>query len=162
MTAHRCAGGLKKKLNLRSGSQRHRHLVGFFNVPIQAPTRDPPFYSYSEKPPHFSRLLRHAWGYGGHILDLTPGSPRGGHHRDQTNISWPNLWHMIALDEKIMPFAWKVKVTIDICWIEQKCFSLHCPCNTCVLHINQKGNKLCAYCVYPCTVHVTFSTQYSA
>ena len=27
--------------------------------------------------PHFSRLLRHAWGYGGHILDLNPGSPRG-------------------------------------------------------------------------------------
>ena len=22
-------------------------------------------------------LLRHAWGYGGHILDLTPGPPRG-------------------------------------------------------------------------------------
>ena len=32
-----------------------------------------PFYGYSEKPPHFSRLLRHAWGYGGHILDWTPG-----------------------------------------------------------------------------------------
>ena len=30
VTAHRCAGGLKKKLNLRSGSQRHRHFAGFF------------------------------------------------------------------------------------------------------------------------------------
>ena len=29
VTAHRCAGGLKKKLDLRSGSQRHRHFVGF-------------------------------------------------------------------------------------------------------------------------------------
>ena len=77
MTAHRCAGGLKKKLNLRSGSKRHRHFVGFFNVPVQAPTRDPPFYGYSEKPPHFSRLSRHAWGYGGHILDLTPRVPTG-------------------------------------------------------------------------------------
>ena len=77
VTAHRCAGGLKKKLNLRSGSQRHRHFVGFFNVPVQAPTRDPPFYGFSEKPPHFSRLLRHAWGYGGHILDLTPRVPTG-------------------------------------------------------------------------------------
>ena len=28
VTAHRCAGGLKKKLDLRSGSQRHRHFVG--------------------------------------------------------------------------------------------------------------------------------------
>ena len=33
-TAHRRAGGLKKKLDLRSGSQRHRHFVWFFNVPM--------------------------------------------------------------------------------------------------------------------------------
>ena len=44
VTAHRCAGGLKKKFDLRSGSQRHRHFAGFFNVPVQAPTRDQPFY----------------------------------------------------------------------------------------------------------------------
>ena len=54
------------------GLPRHRHFVEFFNVPVQAPTRDPPLYGYSEKPPHFSRLLRHAWRYGGHILDLNP------------------------------------------------------------------------------------------
>ena len=45
VTAHRCAGGLKKKLDLRSGFQRHRHFVGFFNVPVLAPTRDHPFYT---------------------------------------------------------------------------------------------------------------------
>ena len=45
VTAHRCAGGLKKKLYLRSGSERHRHFVGFFNVPVQAPTRGHPFYT---------------------------------------------------------------------------------------------------------------------
>ena len=45
VTAHRYAGGLKKKLDLRSGSQRHRHFVGFFNVPVLAPTRDHPFYT---------------------------------------------------------------------------------------------------------------------
>ena len=45
VTAHRCAGGLKKKFDLQSGSQRHRHFVGFFNVPVQAPTRDHPFYT---------------------------------------------------------------------------------------------------------------------
>ena len=45
VTAHRCAGKLKKKLDLRSGSQRHRHFVGFFNVPVLAPTRDHPFYT---------------------------------------------------------------------------------------------------------------------
>ena len=42
-TAHRFEGGLKKKFDLRSGSQRHRHFVGFFNVSVQAPTRDQPF-----------------------------------------------------------------------------------------------------------------------
>ena len=30
MRRHRCAGRLMKKLYLRSGSQRHRHFVGFF------------------------------------------------------------------------------------------------------------------------------------
>ena len=51
MTAHRCAGGLKKKFDLRSGSQRHRH-SGFFNVTVQAPTRDQPFlYGDSDTPP---------------------------------------------------------------------------------------------------------------
>ena len=44
VTAHRCAGRLKEKLDLRSGSQRHRHFVGFFNVPVQALIRDQPFY----------------------------------------------------------------------------------------------------------------------
>ena len=47
---HRCAGGLKK-FDLRSGSQRHRHFVGFFNVPYT--DTGPPFlYGYSDKPPH--------------------------------------------------------------------------------------------------------------
>ena len=44
VTAHRCAGGLKNKLDLRSGSQRHRHFVGFFNVPVLALTRGHHFY----------------------------------------------------------------------------------------------------------------------
>ena len=35
MWRHRCAGGLRKKLlYLRSGSQRHKHFAGFFNVPV--------------------------------------------------------------------------------------------------------------------------------
>ena len=69
--AHRCPGGLKK-LALWSGSQRHRHFVGIFNVPVHESTQGQPFYGYSEKPPHFSRLLRAAWGYGGPILVLNP------------------------------------------------------------------------------------------
>ena len=56
-----------KKLDLRSGSQRHRHFVGFFNVPVQAPTRDQPFYM----------VIPTRWGYGGHVLGLTPGPSRG-------------------------------------------------------------------------------------
>ena len=52
MLRHRCASELKKNLCLQSGYQRHRHFVGFFNVPIQAPTRGHSFYSYSEKLPH--------------------------------------------------------------------------------------------------------------
>ena len=35
MWRHRCAGGLKMLyMYLRSGSQRHRHFVGFFNVVV--------------------------------------------------------------------------------------------------------------------------------
>ena len=30
-----CAGGLKKKLYLRSGSQRHRHFAGFFGLSLE-------------------------------------------------------------------------------------------------------------------------------
>ena len=65
VTAHSCAGRLKK-WDLRSGSNCHRHFVVLFNVSVQAPTRDQPFYGYSEKPPHFNRILRRAWGYKDH------------------------------------------------------------------------------------------------
>ena len=43
--AHRYAGGMKKKFVLQSDSQRHRHFVGFFNVPVQAPDGVKPFYT---------------------------------------------------------------------------------------------------------------------
>ena len=33
--AHRCAGGLKKKVDIQSGSQRHKHFVDSFKVPVQ-------------------------------------------------------------------------------------------------------------------------------
>ena len=76
VTAHRCAGGLKKKLDLRSGSQRHRHFVGFFNVSDRHGTTL--FIRWFRHTAPFSRLLRSRWGYGGHILDLTPPGPHGG------------------------------------------------------------------------------------
>ena len=34
MKAHRCTGGLKKKVDIRSDSQRHRNFVEFFKVPV--------------------------------------------------------------------------------------------------------------------------------
>ena len=68
VTAHRCAGGLKMKLNLWSGSQRHRHVTGFFNVPVQTPAWATLFIRLFRETAPFSRLLRHAgppWGPGG-------------------------------------------------------------------------------------------------
>ena len=49
MWRHRCAGGLKKKLFIRSGSQRHRQFAGFFNVPVL----------HRHGTNHFIRWLRH-------------------------------------------------------------------------------------------------------
>ena len=67
-----CAG------RLRSGSQRHRHFVGFFNVPARATSRGQPCCDYSEKQTHFSRLLRRAWRYEGPIFFLNPQGHHGG------------------------------------------------------------------------------------
>ena len=71
MKAHWCTRGLK--LDLRSGSQRHRHFVGFFNVPVQAPT----FYTVIPRSRHLVAFFD-TLGIREHILDLTPGSSRGG------------------------------------------------------------------------------------
>ena len=112
VTAHRCAGGLKKKLDLRSGSQRHIHFEGFFNVPIQAPTWGHPFYGFPRNLP-ISVAFYDAHGvYGGSILILNPRvlhpweswlfsnsfSPvciaRGCHVYCWTFQTWPvNEWH---------------------------------------------------------------------
>ena len=77
VTAHRCAGGPKKTLDIRSGSQCHRHFAGFFNVPVQAPTRGQPFYTViPTHRPNYSPFTTR-WGYGGRILDLNPSGSRG-------------------------------------------------------------------------------------
>ena len=72
VTAHRCAGGLKKKLDLWTGSKRHRHFVGFFNVPVQAPTRGHPFYTVIPRNRPILSPFKTRLGYGWHILDLNP------------------------------------------------------------------------------------------
>ena len=74
-TAHRCTGGLKK-IDLRSGSQRHRHSVGFFNMPVQALTRGHPFHGYSEKPPHLVAFTTRM-GIRRTYSRKPRGSPRG-------------------------------------------------------------------------------------
>ena len=71
----RCAGGLKKNLlYLWSGSQRHRHFTGFFNVPVQAPTRDHPI----QRNCPFCRLLQHTGDTEDVFSSLTPQHPYGG------------------------------------------------------------------------------------
>ena len=58
--------------------QCHSHVVGFFNVNVQAPKRDPTFlYGDSDTPPNLvARYDR--WGYVGRILILSPRRPHGG------------------------------------------------------------------------------------
>ena len=74
-----CAGGLKKKFDLRSGSQCHKHFVGFFNVPVQAPTRDRLFYGYSEKPSHLVAFYD-TLGIRMTYYHLKPRGPNGDYH----------------------------------------------------------------------------------
>ena len=60
MWRHRCAGGLVKELYLRSGSQRHTHFVGFFNVSVLHRHGTPLFTRWFRRTAPFSCLLRHA------------------------------------------------------------------------------------------------------
>ena len=71
MWRHRCAGGLKK-LYLRSTSQRHRHFVGFFNVPVLDRHGATLFIRLFRETGPFSRLLRHAGDTEEVLLTWTP------------------------------------------------------------------------------------------
>ena len=64
-----CVTAQMCKLYLRSGSQRHRHFAGFFNVTL---LHRHFLYGHSDTPP-FSRLLRHARGTENVFLTWTPG-----------------------------------------------------------------------------------------
>ena len=68
MWRHRCAGWLKKKLYLWSGSQRHRHFAGFFNVPVPHRHGTTLFIRWFRHTAPFSRLSRHA----GDTKDIFP------------------------------------------------------------------------------------------
>ena len=66
-----------KKFDLRSGSKRYRHFVGFFSVSFQAPTKGLPFLRLFQQTTPFSRLLRNAEDMEELCLILNPGVPMG-------------------------------------------------------------------------------------
>ena len=78
MWRHRCSGGLKKKLYLRSGSRRHRHFVGFFNVPVLHRHGATLFIRLFRHTAPLSHLLRHAGDTEDVISTKTPGVLTGG------------------------------------------------------------------------------------
>ena len=85
------------------GLPRHRHFVGFFNVPVLAPTRDRPFYTVIPTHRPFSRLLRSRWGYGGHILDLTPQALMGAERVEPTRTLKFLLSRNLEINKGIHP-----------------------------------------------------------
>ena len=69
---------MKKKFDLRSGSQRHRHFVGFFKRARPSTDTGPTFlYGDSDTPPHLVAFYDHAGDTEVHILDLTPRALTG-------------------------------------------------------------------------------------
>ena len=61
--------------------------------------------------PHFSRLLRHAWGYGGHILDLSPRVPTGVltscvHLVRRVSVVSPLCGHSVSSCALHLSFVW--------------------------------------------------------
>ena len=75
--AHRCAGGLMKKLDIRSGSHAIDISWGSLTWPSKHRHGTTLLIRWFRHTAPLSRLLRLCWGYGGHILDLTPGPSRG-------------------------------------------------------------------------------------
>ena len=75
--------------------------LGFFNMPVQAPTWGQPFYGYSEKPPHFSHLLPRALGHGRPILVFNPQGTGKVHKKEGSkNTGFPRFIH----------WSWRQKV----------------------------------------------------
>ena len=62
---------------LRSGSQRHRHFAGFFNVPVLHRHGTTLLYGDSDTPPHLVAFYD-TLGIRRTYLDLNPGVLTGG------------------------------------------------------------------------------------
>ena len=97
----------RRKLDQWSGSQRHSHFVGFFNVPVQASTRSSFLYGYSEKLPHLVAFYN-TLGIRRTYSRLNPPGPHGADKcqtfslRDATSrffsvcIFWSLLWASVT------------------------------------------------------------------
>ena len=76
MWRHRCAGRLKKKLDLRLGSHRHRHFAGFFSTCLSYTDMGPPFLRLFRETAPFSCHLRHAGNTEDVFSSKPPASSR--------------------------------------------------------------------------------------
>ena len=135
-------GGLKKKLNLRSGSQCQRHFVGFS---LQAPCD--PFYCYFEKPPHlfvFYDTLGIRRTYS-HLK--APGSPRGDYFIFHiTNFPFLNMNIPLSSDYGIFSqFIWYARAcssNIFDCFTLRPChFSIICAQGYVMKHLESSFGK---------------------
>ena len=111
----------RRELDLQSGSQCHRHFVGFFNVPIQAQTRDHPFYTVIPTHRPNKSPFTTCCEYRGRNLTETPASSRGLLSKSNElvqpwlqSLCWffssafLNLRHLLFLDH--VKVLWKVDV----------------------------------------------------
>ena len=79
----------EEEVGPRVGLPRHRHFVGFFNVPVLAPTRNQPFlYGDSDTPTHLVAFYDHAGDTEVHILDLTPLALTGVEFQEKKGEIW--------------------------------------------------------------------------
>ena len=112
VTAHRCEGGMKRKFDPRSSSQRHSHFVGFFNVPDQTPTRSHLFCTVIPRNRHIKSPLSTLSGYGGHILDLAAPPPP---------LSARGIWGYAFLLFRVRSTIYTRKVRRGTCTLRYGC-----------------------------------------
>ena len=88
------------------GLPRHRHFVGFFNVPVQAPTRGQPFYTVilRNRPIYFAFTIM--LGIRRTNSQLNPPGPHGGVK------NWCNV---LFVQDLYTSCTWKLWFSYDIC-----------------------------------------------
>ena len=96
VTAHRCAGGLKKKLTYGRAPNAIDISQGSLTCPSKHRHGTTLFIRWFRHTAPFSRLLRSRWGYGGHILDLTPRALTGAHACRKRRLKWGRYIALVA------------------------------------------------------------------